>query len=693
MRLDLVGPKGYEHGWKFVGVPGVTPHSELLKQRSQARAIHPAGHPERLKAEQAVRRSRKMGMHTSGTSPASRAATGDSSADKLRQQHEAMARKYPGLSWDSYEQNAVDQGHPEGSAAYHRSVLGQAQADKPLSPARAAKAQRLLNAEFTPTEKAVYAPVTPGESGTGRLGSPPDVGIQKAYRAAALQSAEARQKLGTPRKPGGIHPDEITVQHHGMQKAYHYPTSRERRRGTPVTSYDVQRSSLSVGSKHIGTVESRLGGGSGSFTSPGGSEKFPPVLSGKTHAEHIEKAKGLAAATTNARRIRSALSSSGHSAVKSHGTSVRGWRNYDPGHEVSAGDTGVRIEHYTGSSLMQGNREAAIERNLKAYAEKLRKKGFALEWHYDQNGNLTHLFVPNANQGIHYTGGSQATGTTTKLSNVDLSAETPMLAATPAPLGKPGGPGLYRLKGAKLPNYIENMRNALMRGGMSEGRATATAISRCKVLAATSKHPEVKAAAAAAIAELKATAARAKAAHGHANEPARVVELFNPYHAPAGSPAGGQFSAKSGGSSSSQPKQKAKPQRFLPSGKNANAGASQKKQLLSRAKAYRARANALETQLHGLVGQLHSLNSGKSTTHGGSKATGTTTKGKTAKVKKAKKTTTTAKKTTTAAKKTTAASAQALQRATLVTKIGKLRGQIKTLRSKAAQLVKRANAL
>jgi hypothetical protein len=61
---EFVGPHGYEHGWKFVGIPGTTPHADLLQQRSDARAKLPQGHPERLKAERAVRESRKLGTAT-----------------------------------------------------------------------------------------------------------------------------------------------------------------------------------------------------------------------------------------------------------------------------------------------------------------------------------------------------------------------------------------------------------------------------------------------------------------------------------------------------------------------------------------------------------------------------------------------------------------------------------------------------
>lgn len=287
-----------------------------------------------------------------------------------------------------------------------------------------------------------------------------------------------------------------------------------------------------------------------------------------------------------------------------------------------------------------------------------------------------------------------------KRKGLALSAETPRLAATPAPLGKPGGPGLYHMKGAKLPNYIENIRNALMRGGMSEGHATATAINACKKLAVKSKHPEVKAAAAAAIAELKATQARAKSM---SNDPIgqpvelsqRVIELFNPYHGGAGSGHGGQFVAKGGGGAGAAPAKKAPGQRTAPVSRAPQGG--RKAVLLTRAKGLRAQANGLEVKIGGLQKELKGItNSGSAkTSHGGSKATGTTTKGKKASAAKKSATTVTRKAGKATVKKatSTASSAGKTRADSLRQQIGQLQVQVRQLRGRASALVLRARAL
>lgn len=85
-------------------------------------------------------------------------------------------------------------------------------------------------------------------------------------------------------------------------------------------------------------------------------------------------------------------------------------------------------------------------------------------------------------------------------------------------LGKPGGPGLYHLKGRKLPKYIRIVRNGLMEHqGLPEGEATRRAYGYVKNFAeghtgrGQKVSAKVQAAAAAAIAEIKASAAEAKA--------------------------------------------------------------------------------------------------------------------------------------------------------------------------------------
>lgn len=90
-----------------------------------------------------------------------------------------------------------------------------------------------------------------------------------------------------------------------------------------------------------------------------------------------------------------------------------------------------------------------------------------------------------------------------------MTKDTARASTQPAPLGKPGGPGLFHKKGQGLPVYIENIRNAIMRKGTSESTATAMAIAMVKKLVATSKDPAVKAAAAKALAQWEAAKAGA----------------------------------------------------------------------------------------------------------------------------------------------------------------------------------------
>ena len=110
---------------------------------------------------------------------------------------------------------------------------------------------------------------------------------------------------------------------------------------------------------------------------------------------------------------------------------------------------------------------------------------------------------------------------------VELSAETGRLAVTPAPYGKPGGPGLYGVKGNKHSDYFESIVQALMRKGMDKGKASAIAWGALRKWqrGGGHVHSEVRAAATGALAEEKVAQARA---HAHAStwdDVAAVVEL------------------------------------------------------------------------------------------------------------------------------------------------------------------------
>lgn len=90
------------------------------------------------------------------------------------------------------------------------------------------------------------------------------------------------------------------------------------------------------------------------------------------------------------------------------------------------------------------------------------------------------------------------------------SEKTAGYSVTPHPLGKPGGPGLWKHKGLSLPPYIQNVAAGIMKKVKDKSRAIATAIATVKRWASGvgNVSKEVRAAAAKAVAEwerLKAT--------------------------------------------------------------------------------------------------------------------------------------------------------------------------------------------
>lgn len=114
---------------------------------------------------------------------------------------------------------------------------------------------------------------------------------------------------------------------------------------------------------------------------------------------------------------------------------------------------------------------------------------------------------------------------------IDLSARTPMLEATPAPRGRPGGPGLYFLKGNKHSDYLEQVVKALIeKRGMPPSKAYAIAWGALRRWQSGKGkvHPEVRAAASGALGQEAKAAAAARAAHAHAvtwDDLSAVVEL------------------------------------------------------------------------------------------------------------------------------------------------------------------------
>lgn len=284
-----------------------------------------------------------------------------------------------------------------------------------------------------------------------------------------------------------------------------------------------------------------------------------------------------------------------------------------------------------------------------------------------------------------------------------MSAQTARLAITPAPAGKPGGPGLWRVKGMELPPYFQNVRNALERSGHTPAEAyrlTWGAIRRW-ARAGGKVHPEVVAAAQAALADL---AAKATAAHSHANESGGAMTLtwngtegidlasvelggFNPAlhpHVAAGSSAGGQWGTTAGNPVAGKTPKGAKP----PGGKS-KASAQQRAAAMRQKAALHAQANADRAKAAGLQAQIRTLNAAITASakrSAAAKKAAVNKKSATAKAKAAiKKASTTAKKKTTTAKKATVAQMR--------TRVASLQGQVRNLLAHAASLDRQAAAI
>jgi hypothetical protein len=108
---------------------------------------------------------------------------------------------------------------------------------------------------------------------------------------------------------------------------------------------------------------------------------------------------------------------------------------------------------------------------------------------------------------------------------LELSAKTAGLEVTPAPRGKPGGPGLYGAAGNMHSPYMQQIVKALIeKRGMDPGKAYAIAWGQMRKWSKGGGKvtPEVRAASAGGLGLEKVAEARA---HGHANRHGRVIDL------------------------------------------------------------------------------------------------------------------------------------------------------------------------
>lgn len=292
---------------------------------------------------------------------------------------------------------------------------------------------------------------------------------------------------------------------------------------------------------------------------------------------------------------------------------------------------------------------------------------------------------------------------------VDLSAKTAALEATPAPRGKPGGPGLYHVAGQEHTAYFQQVVKALIeKRGMPPGKAYAIAYGALRKWAkgGGKVHGEVTAAATGALAGEKAKV------HGHAVtwadldavlEMATVVELFNPAEArvPVGSATAGQFSAGAQPAAGQQPgkgKAPAKPpltkhQLHVLHVAHLLKVSTQKAGLIVTAQDDRQKAAALIKQRDALVKALASAGGKVSSGQAGSKTAATATTKTTAPATTASTPATATASTTPAAAAKTAAAPKAGSAAAMKAQVTALNTQISALLAAAAQATAQAAKL
>lgn len=318
---------------------------------------------------------------------------------------------------------------------------------------------------------------------------------------------------------------------------------------------------------------------------------------------------------------------------------------------------------------------------------------------------FTHLSVHRGKQIARFPLGGISSEHANAGAAVELSAQTPALSTVHHPLGQPGGPGLFRVKGLMLPAYIENIARALIRSGRPESQAIQLAIGACQRWARGrgKVSPEVRAAAAKALAEWEAAKA---SAHAHAND-GPAMELAGVFSAAlhprvaAGHGNAGQFGSQ-GTSLKAKPAANAgykpaaaKPaavQQPPPQAAPAPGQAARKKELRSQARQDRELARKITGKANALVRVRDGYIAGVLTTSGkpvaGTKATKAVSAAKSAAAKKAAAT---RKKNGPAKKKAKPSTRTSAQ--TKAANVGKMNGQIHLLRHDAKALLRSADHL
>jgi len=265
---------------------------------------------------------------------------------------------------------------------------------------------------------------------------------------------------------------------------------------------------------------------------------------------------------------------------------------------------------------------------------------------------------------------------------VNLSAQTARLAVTPSPRGKPGGPGLYNVKGNEHSPYLQNIVKALIRNGHPPGQAYAIARGSIRRWArgGGKVHPEVRAAAGAAEAQEDTAQARA---HAHSSTPAmrRLIDLVG---TSAGAAKDSRTPLGTFGSGGSAPAKggQAKPDAHQQHVAHEKTVAAKKAALVKQAAGYRAQADALIKQRDTLRAELSSASGKTSSGQKGSKTSSNATTKSSAPASSSSSTSSAKSSTSSAKSSTSSSSSKKSSGAALNSQIAALNSQIVALQQK-----------
>jgi hypothetical protein len=458
--VDLVGPKGYIHGWIFVGVPG--PGQEVYHPQHGRGTVTASGSG-RVQVSFDAGHSKTFPVRSDGSRGHFEQMTDDELAAEYNRSEGSRAKAV------TDELDKRDQRDEDVAAQAKTQRVSALYAEQPKTEAdRNRVYQSLVNEGENPEDAWAHAHSTNTEAmqkqsviadlrAQGHKGTGFDALTRDAFkdevrrRTISAEGATNGYMLGPAGKKAGIDPWSLFTGPESRARKYASPELKEwwDQNGRPTVadfqaSLMGQKAGMKPADFYASVTQDDLAGAI-ELVGPGGFQHgWKP--GGPTAADHDKAARLHTKAAAKAK------------------------------------DPAVKAMHV---------RRAKVHTQVARKLRSLSDPGLAYGW-----GDLGTL--------------------------IELSAKTAALEVTPAPRGKPGGPGLYRVAGQEHTPYFQQVVKALIeKRGMPPGKAYAIAYGALRKWSkgGGGVHPEVSAAAAGSLAGEKVKV------HGHANRHGRVIDL------------------------------------------------------------------------------------------------------------------------------------------------------------------------